>query len=342
MKLARRAGLRYVTVGEPGFRRVRGGRGFVYVEASGRRLASPRQLHRIRALAIPPAWTDVWICPDPRGHLQATGRDARHRKQYRYHARWREACDRAKYSRMIAFAKALPRLRAHVSRDLARKGLCRRRVLAAVVRRLERTLTRVGNAEYARQNRSFGLTTIRDDHVRVSGARLTFAFRGKGGRRHVITLRDRALADVVKRCRHLPGVEVFQYVDGSGTRRDVTSADVNQYLCEIGCEIFTAKDFRTWAGTILAARALKNLVPERSMPEAKRAVNRAIERVAALLGNTRTVCRKSYIHPAVLDAYFNGAFWRTFTSSAARRASRPRGLAADEAAVVELLRRSAA
>lgn len=333
------AGLSYVTDREPGFRRVRRGRGFVYLDASGRRLASSRQLHRIRSLAIPPAWIDVWICRDPRGHLQATGRDARHRKQYRYHPRWREMCDRTKYSRMIAFAKVLPKLRAHVRRDLARKGVCRRRVLAAVVRLLERTLIRVGNAEYARQNGSFGLTTIRNNHVRASGATLTFAFRGKSGRRHVITLRDRALADVVKRCRRLPGVELFQYIDESDTRRDVTSADVNQYLREIGCEIFTAKDFRTWAGTILAARALKDLEQERSVPEAKRSVNRAIERVAALLGNTRAVCRKSYIHPAVLDAYFNGAIWRTFKSSAARRAGRSQGLAADEAAVVALLRR---
>jgi DNA topoisomerase I len=338
-KRIRQARLRYVGDSEPGFRRVLRGRGFVYRDTSGRRLTSARQLRRIRALAIPPAWTDVWICKDPRGHLQATGRDARRRKQHRYHARWREACETAKYSRLTAFAKVLPKVRARVRRDLTRKGLPREKVLAAVVRLLERSLIRVGNTEYARHNRSYGLTTIRDNHVRVSGATLTFAFRGKSGRRHVITLRDRTLAPIVKQCRKLPGQEVFQYIDEGGARCNVTSADVNQYLSETAGEIFTAKDFRTWAGTILAARELRALKREESTREAKRAINQAIERVAELLGNTRAVCRKSYIHPAILDAYYNGAIWRSFKSSRQRSTARPIGLAADEATVVKLLSR---
>jgi DNA topoisomerase-1 len=297
-------------------------------------------LRRIRALAIPPAWTDVWICKNPLGHLQATGRDARRRKQHRYHSRWREICEMTKYSRMMSFAKVLPRLRARVRRDLAKKGLPREKVLAAVIRLLERTLIRVGNAEYARQNGSFGLTTIREHHVRVSGATMTFAFRGKSGRRHVISLRDRALATIVKKCRSLPGQEVFQYIDETGARRGVTSADVNQYMSESVGEIFTAKDFRTWAGTVLAARALKDLKRERSTRAAKHAVNLAIDRVAEVLGNTRAVCRNSYIHPAILDAYYNGAIWRSFTSTSTPRAARSGGLVKSETTVVKLLRRA--
>jgi DNA topoisomerase-1 len=290
-------------------------------------------------LAIPPAWTDVWICAEPHAHLQATGRDARGRKQYRYHARWRALCEDAKYSRMLEFSAVLPRLRATVRRHLALEGLGRERVLAAVVRLLDRTLIRIGNSEYARDNGSYGLTTMRDQHVRISGHTITFAFKGKSGRRHVIHFTDRALARIVRGCRSLPGQELFQYIDREGVQRDVTSADVNQYLTEIGGETVTAKDFRTWAGTILAAKALRDVGHEAAVRKARQKVNQALEQVAELLGNTRAVCRKSYVHPAVLDSYFNGAIWRVQKTSARRHGSSGT-FAADEALVVSLLQRS--
>lgn len=298
------AGLRYVCEGRtPGIRRIGTHNRFRYVGANGRTIADRAELHRIKALVIPPAWKDVWICADPRGHLQATGRDARGRKQYRYHPLWREVRDEVKYGRLLAFAKALPRIRERTGADLRRSGLPREKVLAAVVQLLEKTLIRVGNEEYARQNRSFGLTTLRDSHARVNGSRVRFEFRGKSGVQHAVDLDDVRLARIVKACRDLPGYELFQYVDPDGTRQVIDSADVNAYVRSISGEDFTAKDFRTWAGTVLAARHLAEAARFSSNAEAKRNIIRAVSAVAERLGNTRTVCRKSYIHPAIFDAY---------------------------------------
>jgi DNA topoisomerase-1 len=264
-------------------------------------------LQRIKALAIPPAWTDVWICADPRGHLQATGRDARGRKQYRYHPRWRDVRDEVKYGRLIAFAGALPKIRARTQADLRKPGLPRQKVLATVVQLLEKTFIRVGNEEYAKQNGSVGLTTMRDQHAKVNGTSVRFEFRGKSGVQHAVDLRDKRLARIVKACRDLPGYELFQYVDGDGTREVIDSADVNEYLREITGEDFTAKDFRTWAGTVLAAAELSAADGASSPRQARRNIVKAVEAVAERLGNTRAVCRKSYIHPAIFDAYLAGA-----------------------------------
>jgi DNA topoisomerase-1 len=289
---------------------------------------SLRDLTRIRSLVIPPAWTDVWICPDPRGHLQATGRDARGRKQYRYHPRWREVRDEDKYGRLAEFGRALPAIRRRVARDLGRQGLPREKVLAAVVKLLETTFIRVGNDEYARQNRSFGLTTMRDGHVRVTGSKVKFLFRGKSGVQHELELDDRRLARIVRQCRDLPGQELFQYLDASGRPVDVGSDDVNAYLKEITGTDFTSKDFRTWAGTVLAAQLLCVCEPCASATAGKKAIVTAIDQVAKRLGNTRAVCRKCYVHPAVIDAYLDG--------SIARAMARP---TESEAALLRLLQR---
>jgi DNA topoisomerase I len=316
---ARSAGLRYVCDDERGIRREMGPLGFTYIAPAGRVIRKPAELKRIHALAIPPAWTDVWICPDPRGHLQATGRDARGRKQYRYHTEWRNTRDETKFDRMQAFAVALPGIRARTQADLRRPGLPRQKVLATVVQLLEKSLIRVGNDEYAKTNNSFGLTTLRDKHVDVKGATLRFEFRGKSGKHHTVDVNDRRLARIVKQCRDLPGQELFQYIDDEGVRQDVTSSDVNDYLKEITGEDFTAKDFRTWSGTVLACAALQELEHPPSMAKAKKNVLRAIEAVAGLLGNTRSVCRKSYIHPAILDAYMDGSMKDAMKDAARRR-----------------------
>ena len=339
---ARAAGLRYVCdQTTAGIRRLGKPKRFRYVNPAGRRILDKSVLQRIYTLAIPPAWTDVWICPQADGHLQATGRDARGRKQYRYHARWRVVRDEVKYGRLVAFAAALPKIRSRTQADLARAGLPREKVLAAVVRLLEKTLIRVGNDEYARQNGSVGLTTMRDAHAKVIGATVRFEFRGKSGIRHAVDLEDRRLASIVKACRDLPGYELFQYVDEDGTRQVVDSSDVNAYLREICSDDFTAKDFRTWSGTVLAARALAAVAGFSSQREAKRKILKAIEAVASSLGNTKTVCRKSYIHPAVIDAYLDGTTIRVKTRVAAAT-----GLTAEERSVVALvsarLRRRAA
>jgi DNA topoisomerase-1 len=300
------AGLRHVSDQDPGISRRRAGTGFSYRRPDGSQI-DETTLDRIRALAIPPAWTDVWICPSPRGHIQATGRDQKGRKQYRYHDRWRQVRDENKYDRLIAFGRALPKLRARVERDLKKRGLNRDRVLAAVVRLMEMTLIRVGNEEYAKQNKSFGLTTLRDRHARIHGAKAVFEFRGKSGKLHRTGIRDRRLARIVKACQDLPGQRLFQYIDDDGEQRSVESADVNAYLREAMGEDFSAKDFRTWAGTVSAARALA-LAPEcASAAEAKRNINTCVKAVAGLLGNTAAVCRKAYIHPAVMTAYEEGA-----------------------------------
>jgi DNA topoisomerase-1 len=300
------AGLVYVDPSMPGLRRVKRADGFDYLLPDGRRLRDPAQRERIRRLAIPPAYTDVWICPLPNGHLQALGRDARGRKQYRYHSRWREVRDETKYGRMLAFAKALPRVRRRVRHDLALPGLPRDKVLAIVVRLLETTRMRVGNEEYARANDSFGLTTLRVRQVRVRGSTMNFRFRGKSGVWHEFALNDRKLAATVRRMRDLPGYELFQYLDEQGETRAIDSADVNAYLKEISGEEFTSKDFRTWAGTVLAAQALQQL----GEPADRSKLAQAIEEVARQLGNTTAVCRKCYIHPAMIDAYLEGRLAR--------------------------------
>lgn len=337
-RVARAAGLRHVSDDQPGFRRRRAGRGFSYVRPGGEPVRDKAALARIRALAIPPAWRDVWICPDPQGHLQATGRDARGRKQYRYHGRWREARDATKYHRTIAFAKALPRIRRRVGADLRRPGLPREKVLATVVALLERTLIRVGNEEYAKDNGSFGLTTLRDRHVRFRGAKAEFVFTGKGGKRHEVELFDRRLARVVRACRDLPGQELFQYVDDEGAVQSIGSADVNGYLREVAGEEFTAKDVRTWAGTVLAAIALQEAEAFETRAQARRNVTAAIERVAKQLGNTPTICRRCYVHPAVLEAYEDGAFAEAMGRRVARWQAAG-GLAPEERAVLALLER---
>jgi DNA topoisomerase-1 len=336
---AEEAGLRYVTDEAPGLTRRRAGRGWTYHNADGSRITDERRIAWLNRLAIPPAWTDVWICPDRRGHLQATGRDARGRKVYRYHPRWREVRNEAKYGRMLSFARALPAIRQRVEADLGRPGLPREKVLAAVVALLERTRIRVGNEEYARDNRSFGLTTLRDRHARIKGGRMTFAFKGKGGRDHEVELADRRLARIVARCQDLPGQQLFQYVDDEGMRRGVASEDVNAYLREITGEEFTAKDFRTWAGTVLAAMALQEFREFDSAAEAKKNVVRAIEKVAEKLGNTPAVSRASYVHPRVIDAYLEGDLIREAREEADRKLTDDLAdLTAEEAAVYALLR----
>jgi DNA topoisomerase-1 len=336
---ARAAGLRYTSDAVPGVTRRKSGSGFTYITPSGRVLRDPAELHRIRSLVIPPAWQDVWICTDPRGHLQATGRDARGRKQYRYHPRWREVRDETKYYRLIGFAQILPAVRRRTDADLRRQGLPKEKVLAAVVQLLEKTLIRVGNDEYARQNRSFGLTTLRDGHVEVSGARLTFAFRGKSGVEHEVDLDDRRLARVVKACRDLPGYELFQYLDEDGRRQSIESSDVNDYLRDITGEDFTSKDFRTWAGTVLAAQLLKDFEAFHSDAQAKRNIVQAVEAVAKRLGNTKAVCRKCYIHPAILDSYLDRSMLQTISQRARRMAQSVGALSEAEAAVLGLLQR---
>ncbi|HVK42602.1 MAG TPA: DNA topoisomerase IB [Phenylobacterium sp.] len=309
------AGLIYVNDHDPGLSRISTAAGFGYRDAEGRPVKDEKTLARIRGLVIPPAWTQVWICPSPRGHIQATGRDARGRKQYRYHPDWSQARGGAKFSRLIAFGRALPRLRARVEADLSRRGLPREKVLAAVVRLMELTLIRVGNEEYAKTNKSFGLTTLRDRHAKVTTSGAVFEFRGKSGKVHTTGIRDRRLARIIKSCQDIPGQRLFQYLDDDGERRSVESADVNAYIREAMGDDFSAKDFRTWAGTLSAARGLVAQPPSTSAAEAKRHVALTVKAVAALLGNTAAVCRGSYIHPLILEAYERGALPLKFTNS---------------------------
>ena len=332
------AGLAYVSEGGPGIRRRRAGKGWRYIAPDGRTVRDPAERARFQALAIPPAWRDVWICPDPRGHIQATGRDAKGRKQYRYHARFRAVRDGAKYGRMLAFARTLPRIRRRVARDLALDELGREKVLAALVRLLETTLIRVGNEEYARQNRSFGLTTLRRAHATVSGPDVRFRFRGKSGKDHVIEVRDRRLAAIVEECRSSGGPALFQYRHpGWRRRRRVDSGDVNRYLREITGRDFTAKDFRTWAGTVLAANALQKRPRASSTAQAKRHAKAAVETVAEKLGNTPAICRKSYVHPAVIEAYLDGTLAEGLAPHPGSDPESAR-LRADERAVLAFLR----
>jgi DNA topoisomerase I len=336
---ARIAGLRYTTDARPGIRRLGRPGAFRYLDPDGKAIRDKGVLQRIKSLVIPPAWTDVWICPDPRGHLQAVGRDARGRKQYRYHPKWREVRDETKYHRMIGFAKALPIIRNRTAEDLRGSKLTREKVLALVVQLLEKTLIRVGNDEYARENQSFGLTTLRDGHVNVSGPRVRFSFRGKSGIEHDIDLIDRRLARVIKACRDIPGYDLFQYYDDDGTRHSIRSEDVNAYLKEITGEDYTSKDFRTWTGTVLAAQLLKDFEKVDSNAKAKKNIVAAVEVVAKRLGNTKAVCRKCYIHPAIFDAYLDGSMVKTIADRARRAARNAETLSEAEAAVLGLLER---
>lgn len=335
---ARSVGLRYVRDSMPGITREALKSGFRYLDADGKPLRDEAALARIKALAIPPAWTDVWICPLENGHIQATGRDAKKRKQYRYHPRWHAVRDEAKYDRMINFGKALPGIRKQVDAALALPGLPREKVLATVVHLLQATMMRVGNEEYARSNRSFGLTTLRDRHVKIDGAKVEFQFRGKSGVRHAIRISDQRLARIIKRTRDLPGQDLFQYVDDDGQQRAIGSADVNEYLRTLTGEDFTAKDFRTWSGTILAAMALQEFEKFDSEAQAKKNIVRAIESVAKKLGNTPTICRKCYVHPAVFEAYLDGVMLDALQQRAqAKLTNELRALGPEEAAVLAFL-----
>lgn len=331
---ARRASLLYVDDSAPGIQRKKRGHSFIYCGPSGRLIRSPQTLARIKALVIPPAWTDVWICATANGHLQATGRDARGRKQYRYHDRWREVRDESKYQRLGEFAQVLPLIRRRVRADLRRRGLPREKVLATIVQLLEATLIRIGNEEYAVANKSFGLTTMRDRHVTVNGTQIHFDFKGKSDISHAIDIRNPQLANIVRKCQDLPGQHLFQYTDEGGIIREVGSNDVNDYLREISGRDFTAKDFRTWAGTRLALQALHQVTHAPSAAAAKKNIAQAIRSVAAQLGNTVAVCRKCYIHPAIIQAYLSDSLPPVAVSRS--RAATIR-LSVDERAVVKLL-----
>lgn len=336
---AREVGLRYVDDSKPGLRRKRNGKGFRYIDGQGATIRDPGEIERLKGLAIPPAYTDVWICPHPNGHIQATGRDEKGRKQYRYHPRFREAREASKFHRIMAFAEALPGIRRRIDADMGRRGLPREKVLATVVHLLETTLIRVGNDDYARSNKSYGLTTLRDPHVKVAGAEMRFRFKGKSGKEWSVSVRDRRVAKIVKACQDLPGQELFQYVDDEGERRDVTSSDVNAYLREITGEDFTAKDFRTWAGTVLAALALREFEAFDSEAKAKKNLRAAIESVASRLGNTPTICRKCYIHPQILGCYLEGGLLLQIKDAVENELTDGLGaLRSEEAAVLSLLR----
>jgi DNA topoisomerase I len=335
---AESAGLRYVSDEEPGIRRRKAGKGFSYLKPDGTRVEDAATLDRIRSLAIPPAYTDVWICAQPNGHIQATGRDAKGRKQYRYHPAFREVRESTKYEKMLEFARALPALRTKIDEHMGLRGLPREKVLATVVHLLETTLIRVGNEDYVRQNKSYGLTTLRDPHVKVEGPQLRFQFKGKSGKTWRLQVKDRRVARIVKACQDLPGQDLFQYLDENGGSQSVTSADVNAYLKEITGSDVTAKDFRTWAGTVLAALALKEFETFDNEAKAKKNIRAAIETVASRLGNTPTICRKCYVHPEVFTSYLEGQLLleiRDEVESELR--DNLSGLKPEEAAVLTLL-----
>jgi DNA topoisomerase-1 len=334
---ATRARLRYVVGDAPGIQRLRSGNGFRYRSPRGGLITEPRVLDRIRKLAVPPAWSNVWICPDPAGHLQATGRDVRGRKQYRYHARWRVIRDDNKFDRLIAFAQALPRIRRRVRHDLRLPGLPRDKVLATVVRLLETTMMRVGNEQYARQNGSFGLTTLRNPHAKVRKDEIHLEFRGKGGIRQRVTVQDQRVARIVKRCQDLPGQELFQYLDEAGKRHGIGSTQVNAYLQEASGGEYTAKDFRTWAATLLAAKCFQALVGPGLKKPTKRRLKEGIQEVAQQLGHTAAICRKSYIHPALIDAYLDGSLG---TSSSTPLPPSKTARLRDEAGLLRWLRKA--
>jgi DNA topoisomerase-1 len=331
------AGLRYVTDDSPGLRREPARDGFTFLRAGGAEVRDEATLQRIRSLAIPPAWTEVWICPTADGHLQATGRDARGRKQYRYHPRFREVRDETKYGHMLEFARALPALREKIARHMALRGLPREKVLATVVHLLETTLIRVGNDDYAKENKSFGLTTLRDRHVEVEGTKLRFDFKGKSGKTWRLQVQDRRVANIIKACQELPGQRLFQYTDDDGDPREVTSSDVNEYLREVSGSDITAKDFRTWAGTVMAALALQEVEKVDTQAAMKKNVRAAVESVAARLGNTPAICRKCYVHPEVFAAYAEGELLLQVGRRAEQALAQPGRLKPEERAVLTLL-----
>src|SRR6059058_3749007 len=337
IEAAEEAGLRYVSDTQPGYTRKANGDAFEYFDTDRKSIRDEQRLARIRRLAIPPAWSEVWICRSPNGHIQATGRDARRRKQYRYHDRWREMRDANKYERLASFGKALPKIEKRVRKDLALPGLPREKVLATIVQLLEQSLIRVGNEEYARENKSFGLTTMQDRHVDVKGSKLRFRFRGKSGRQHEVDVAGRRIARIVCKLQDLPGQSLFQYLDDEGDVRDITSQDVNEYLREITGEDFTAKDFRTWAGTVLGAIALRTTGGSKTKQEAKANMKQAISAVAEILGNTPAVCRRCYIHPAIVKAYLNGNSVNCFKPRSPEVEKRGIDFASTEAAVLKLL-----
>jgi DNA topoisomerase-1 len=337
-EVAKSAGLRYVSDTSPGIRRKRVGKHFSYIGLDGKPIRDEEELRRIRSLAIPPAWTNVWICPKPNGHIQATGRDTKGRKQYRYHPRWREVRDETKYNRMVAFGETLPTIRSRIAHDLALPGLPYEKVLAAVVWLLDATAIRVGNEEYARSNKSFGLTTLRSRHVDVSGSKIRFHFRGKGGKEHNVTIQNRQLAKIVKRCQDLPGHELFQYVDADGQRYTIESDDVNNYLRKIAGQDFTAKDFRTWAGTVFATNALQELGEAETQTQAKKNVGEAIEVAAKKLSNTKAICRKCYVHPALINAYLEGSLLPRLSQQDEKMTQDVEGLRPEEMHVLVFLK----
>lgn len=340
VEAARAAKLRYVSDRKPGISRVRVEDGFEYNYTNGSKITDETELQRLKKLAIPPAYTDVWICRDPRGHLQAVGRDARGRKQYRYHPNWRIVRDEAKYSKMLVFGEVLPKIREQVQHDLRLTGLPKRKVLAAIVALLEKTMMRVGNEEYAKQNKSYGLTTLRNRHIRVKGGHVELDFRGKHGISHHIDLSDRRLARIVEKCRDIPGQDLFQYLDHDGERHGIGSEDVNDYLQEISGESITAKDFRTWAATNLAACALADLERFDTQAAAKKELVKAVENVAKRLGNTPAICRKCYIHPAVFEGYLDGSLAQGLKQRADDLLDHPAaGLTAQEVALTAFLSR---
>ena len=338
-KAATRAGLKYVTDGFAGISRRRAGSGWIYFAPNGARIRDADKRRRLNKLAIPPAWTDVWICPDPDGHIQATARDARGRKQYRYHSSYREARDRSKFRHMLEFSEILPLLRERVERDLKGEDLTRNQLLATVIRLLDRTLIRVGNDEYAKENRSFGLTTLRRRHLEVSGETMRFTFRGKSGVEHNVAITDRRLSRIIQRSQELPGQEIFQYLDAAGKRQSITSDDVNAHLREVTGRDVTAKDFRTWGGTMHAALALHSMGVAASRREADRNVIKALDIVCERLGNTRTVCRKYYVHPALIEAYIGGRVVPLPSASMRHHIRRHKvaALRRDEVAVLQFL-----
>lgn len=339
---AKAAGLRYVSDEGPGIRRRKSGKGFSYIEPDGKPLRDKATLERINSLAIPPAYRDVWICPEPNGHIQATGVDERGRKQYHYHAKWREVCDEAKYARMMAFGEALPLIRERTEQDIKKPGMPREKVLAGLVQLLEKTAIRVGNEEYAKTNKSYGLTTMRNRHVDVDvdGAHVLFRFKGKSNKVHRIDLQDRRLARLVSKLQELPGQELFQYVDKDNTTHSVGSADVNEYLHEITGQPFSAKDFRTWSGTLLAALALQELEAFDTPAKAKKNLVAAIESVSKKLGNTPSICRKCYVHPAILESYLDGSLLESLEQQVGEELSEPLSkLKPEEAAVMVLLQK---
>lgn len=334
---AERASLIHVSDGMPGIARKRSGKGFRYVAAGGKGAGDGETLARIRSLAIPPAWTDVWICPDPDGHIQATGRDQRGRKQYRYHPRWLSCRDDVKYSSLVAFARALPGLRAQIDADLRRRGLPRERVVASIVWLLDNTMIRVGNAVYARDNKSFGLTTLRSRHVEVEGAKLRFAFKGKSGKEWKLKLVDRRMARIVRDVQELPGQHLFQYLDEADERRLVTSQDVNDYIRAAAGADFSSKHFRTWGGTVRGLTLFAETPVPESKSETARVMNSVIDQVASHLGNTRAVCRKCYIHPAVMATWSEGRLGEELAAVRKSRRKTPDGLDEEEVVVLNWL-----